>query len=328
MNGTKQTARKYGNRVLNCSHLQPVHFQFVMLLLPVEYKFDVSSSLFIVIGLGPFLNHIFHLSQRPTMGPLSFLLLLGGALFAAASPAPPSTPDPAPDCALVDCASGLECVIVNNTAACVPPRRGPQCGPNRCPLGETCCNPSCGICTPPGKGCIKLFCQSAEEEEPSQEPSLPLGTKCGPNVCASDEQCCNESCGYCRKPGKACTKEFCLNPSKQGPKCGPTQCAAGETCCNDSCGYCTKPGQACTMELCASGPRCGPNQCAYGEVCCNESCGYCRSPGQGCTKERCLTGEKCGDKTCADGEKCCDPFCGTCVREGWGCGAGCPRTTK
>ena len=322
----------------------------------------MSSSLFVVIGVGPFLNQVFSSFERTAMGPLSFLLLLGGALLAAASPAPTANPDPAPDCALIDCASGLKCVMVNNTAACIPPRQGPQCGPNRCALGETCCNPSCGMCTPPGKGCIKLFRQSVEEQEPSKEPNLQLGTKCGPNVCASDEHCCNESCGYCRKPGTACTEEFCINPPQQGPKCGPTQCAAGEACCNESCGYCTKPGQkctkefcaggptcgpkqcafgefccndscgyckkpgqTCTMELCVNGPRCGPNQCAYGEVCCNESCGYCRTPGQGCTKERCLIGEKCGDKTCSVGEKCCDPFCGTCVKEGWGCGAGCPR---
>ncbi|KAK3361739.1 hypothetical protein B0T24DRAFT_538828 [Lasiosphaeria ovina] len=181
------------------------------------------------------------------MGPLSFLLL-GGALLAAASPAPAQTSDPVPDCATVDCAGSLECVIVNNTAACVPRSQGPQCGPNRCPLGETCCNPSCGICTPPGKGCIKLLCRPEDEQDPPA-PKPSRGPKCGPVQCAGGETCCNESCGYCRKPGQGCTKEFCAS----GPKCGRKQCAVGEVCCNESCEYCREPGRACTMEFCLAG---------------------------------------------------------------------------
>ncbi|KAK4213209.1 hypothetical protein QBC37DRAFT_286467 [Rhypophila decipiens] len=171
------------------------------------------------------------------------VLLLSGVHLIAASPALSTSPVRA-DCALVDCASGLECVVIKNAASCVKPGTlGPQCGSNpnsRCPLGETCCNPSCGICTPPGKGCIKLLCQ---------EPKPPQGPKCGPTQCAVGETCCNESCGYCAKPGgKGCTKEYCLS----GPKCGSTRCAFDETCCKHSCGYCTKPGEACTEEFCMS----------------------------------------------------------------------------
>lgn len=261
------------------------------------------------------------------------LLLLGGALLATASPAP-QTSDPYPDCALVDCISGLTCTIINNVAACVAPgtRQGPQCGynpQNRCPAGETCCNPSCGICTPPGKGCIKLLCQRPPKPV---DPVPPLGTRCGPNVCASDQYCCNESCGYCREPGKACTEEFCLAPKPQpiqeGPKCGPAICAADEYCCNSSCGYCRKPGKGCTRELCVDvpvppkdGPKCGPTVCAADETCCNESCGYCTEPGsgKGCTKEYCLSGPKCGTNRCAYGEECCNDSCGYCVKPGQGC---------
>ena len=36
---------------------------------------------------------------------------------------------------------------------------GVLCGPNRCAVGELCCNQSCGICTPPGGACIELFCE-------------------------------------------------------------------------------------------------------------------------------------------------------------------------
>lgn len=230
-------------------------------------------------------------------------LLLGGlALLAAGSPAPNPSTAPFADCAVVDCASGLECVIINNVASCVAPgsRQGPQCGynpQNRCPAGETCCNPSCGICTPPGKGCIKLLCQP-----PKPEPTpTPIQRQCGANICAADEVCCNESCGYCRKRNEPCTLELCLTPKppvvspkppQQGPKCGPNVCAVGETCCNESCGYCTKPGsdKGCTEELCLLGPSCGRGtmRCAYGEECCNDSCGICTKPGMGCTMKYCL----------------------------------------
>lgn len=200
-------------------------------------------------------------TRKPTMAPrfrlvLHVYFLVLAASFVTATPSLPlsalqtraEAPQPEPDCALVDCADGRECVIINKTAACIPirrppdtPRPGPQCGTKRCPRGQECCNPSCGICTAPGKGCIKLLCRPEPESE---------GPRCGPNVCARGEYCCNESCGYCRKPGQACTEEFCM----RGPKCGPTQCVVGEVCCNDSCGYCRKPEEPCTVEYCL-GPR-------------------------------------------------------------------------
>lgn len=32
------------------------------------------------------------------------------------------------------------------------------CGDAICPAGEVCCNASCGICVPPGYGCIQIAC--------------------------------------------------------------------------------------------------------------------------------------------------------------------------
>ncbi len=32
------------------------------------------------------------------------------------------------------------------------------CGPTECPLGETCCSPSCGLCVPEGSACIERAC--------------------------------------------------------------------------------------------------------------------------------------------------------------------------
>ncbi len=45
---------------------------------------------------------------------------------------------------------------------------GEPCGPKTCPAGEVCCNPSCGICTPPGGFCTQNLCgdTSAVAREP------------------------------------------------------------------------------------------------------------------------------------------------------------------
>ncbi|KAK0614512.1 hypothetical protein B0T14DRAFT_486803 [Immersiella caudata] len=223
------------------------------------------------------------------MTPLSRLLLQAALLLSAALvTATPSsklptrqntvaeTP-PRADCALVDCADRHKCVIINNIANCIPndekPDARPLCGKTRCPLGQECCNPSCGICTPPGRGCIKLLCR--DDPPPKEEP--PKRVECGHNLCAAGEICCNESCGYCRKPGELCTEEFCLT----GPQCGPNRCPRGETCCNESCGYCTGPGARCTKEACL-GPKCGDVFCKVGEKCCDAYCGMCAKDGMGC----------------------------------------------
>lgn len=74
-------------------------------------------------------------------------------------------------CVNVRCASGTHCEMVevqcirapcNPVPQCTPhvpsPESGASCGQNTCAAGQECCNQSCGICTDPGKGCIKLFC--------------------------------------------------------------------------------------------------------------------------------------------------------------------------
>jgi|GEM_PF-6631581 len=63
---------------------------------------------------------------------------------------------------------------------------GEPCGPVTCPVQEKCCNQSCGICTPPGGGCIQLFCT------------------CGLTNCAPGQICCNDILGICTYPGEFC----------------------------------------------------------------------------------------------------------------------------
>jgi len=77
-------------------------------------------------------------------------------------------------CANVRCAAGTHCEMVQVVcvrAPCDPqpqckadpsPAPGASCGKNTCAPGQTCCNASCGICTEPGKGCIKMFCADGQ----------------------------------------------------------------------------------------------------------------------------------------------------------------------
>jgi hypothetical protein len=41
---------------------------------------------------------------------------------------------------------------------CVP-EEAVTCGPTLCPVGQVCCNASCGICTEPEGSCIQIACE-------------------------------------------------------------------------------------------------------------------------------------------------------------------------
>jgi len=78
-------------------------------------------------------------------------------------------------CANVRCMAGTHCEMVQ--VQCVrapcdpvpeckpdvaPQAAGTACGKNTCAAGQVCCNDSCGICTEPGKGCIKMLCRDGQ----------------------------------------------------------------------------------------------------------------------------------------------------------------------
>lgn len=79
-------------------------------------------------------------------------------------------------CANVRCAAGTHCEMVQvecvkapchpvpECRADVAPAAGAEltCGKSTCAPGQTCCNASCGICTDPGKGCIKMLCPDGQ----------------------------------------------------------------------------------------------------------------------------------------------------------------------
>ena len=55
------------------------------------------------------------------------------------------------------CIEGYHWDSSPSVCGCVPD--GEPCGPVTCAAGLVCCNESCGICTEPGGGCIKIFCE-------------------------------------------------------------------------------------------------------------------------------------------------------------------------
>ncbi len=62
-------------------------------------------------------------------------------------------------CAFTLCPINTSCEVENGEAVCTPIGGGETCGDVTCAEGQVCCNPSCGICTPPDGACIQLFCE-------------------------------------------------------------------------------------------------------------------------------------------------------------------------
>jgi hypothetical protein len=60
---------------------------------------------------------------------------------------------------IADCSNGTTWDPSPSVCACVP-SQGAKCGSTTCPSGQVCCNASCGICTPPGNGCIQIACDN------------------------------------------------------------------------------------------------------------------------------------------------------------------------
>ncbi|KAH6679986.1 hypothetical protein F5X68DRAFT_234502 [Plectosphaerella plurivora] len=109
-----------------------------------------------------------------------------------------AVPDDINPCAAVLCLINTTCVVIDGEAQCVdftavptvitaeptiftsepipeptsasvstslptiPGPGGVQCGKNVCDAGQICCNPSCGICTPPDGACIMIFCPDGQ----------------------------------------------------------------------------------------------------------------------------------------------------------------------
>jgi hypothetical protein len=76
------------------------------------------------------------------------------------------------------------------------PPPGLACGHNTCSVGEVCCNPSCGICSPLGSPCDDRACEPAITQ--------PFSEVCGMATCNIGEICCDARCGACVGVGEDC----------------------------------------------------------------------------------------------------------------------------
>lgn len=65
-----------------------------------------------------------------------------------------------------------------------------QCGPVTCGVGTSCCNASCGICTPPGVGCPAIACDDAG-------PGPRVCGGLGGGSCNANEYCDYPDGSYC-----------------------------------------------------------------------------------------------------------------------------------
>ena len=73
------------------------------------------------------------------------------------------------------------------------------CGPTKCPVGEVCCNPSCGVCTPPGGGCAGIVCDAPKYHY-----------TCGQRICNPNQP---------RDGGPSTQYPPCTNEQKEGASC-------------------------------------------------------------------------------------------------------------
>jgi hypothetical protein len=226
---------------------------------------------------------------------------------------------------------------------------GDQCGNTTCRSDESCCNPSCSICTKDGTGCHKRIC---------------LGTKqCGKNVCGDDEECCNPSCGICTKKGDACNTLACVDPECTDdsgcpqPPCLPPidgidsycpvpKCVDGKCVVDPPADYCENTSQ-CPSVACDPPEDGSPSVCPISK-CIDNKCQLvpppepgmcydvddcpvpsCPAPPDGmpfscpfpkcvdkiCVYEKPSDPQKCGIATCTSDEYCCNESCGICLNK-------------
>lgn len=126
---------------------------------------------------------------------------------------------------------------------------GEACGQSMCAMGEFCCNPSCGICAPPGGGCIELACAPCGHGVCETGGALDAGCdQCVGKLCDQDPFCCEtawdtlcvdqaaELCGSCHAPDpEDCEHDECEPGDPLDPGCSDCAslvCAVDDYCCS------------------------------------------------------------------------------------------------
>src|SRR2546423_832122 len=97
------------------------------------------------------------------------------------------------------------------------------CGPTTCAAGTVCCNASCGICTPPGNGCIQIACVP-DVTDPCATVRCKAGTHCDAGACVADptKVFCGGFAGIQCPDGSACVDDPSdgCDPNAGGADCG------------------------------------------------------------------------------------------------------------
>ncbi|KAL8377196.1 hypothetical protein RB595_008057 [Gaeumannomyces hyphopodioides] len=130
-----------------------------------------------------------------------------------------------------------------------------QCGLAVCATGDTCCNPTCSMCTKPGAGCTQQDCGHLR---PGYSPGLPpprpsATTTAAPGLVTET---------ITTVPTFPTTLPPLPFPGGGGDglvTCGKNKCAKGNYCCNHSCGICAPPDGACIQLFCVDGKLPGSN---------------------------------------------------------------------
>lgn len=166
-----------------------------------------------------------------------------------------------------------------------------------CDRGETCLNPSTGVCCSEGLvPCANhSCCQPTDTCIPSDGTCCPAGQVVCSNVCCKPGELCKE--GICCPKDQIICANVCCGPKEKcvSGKCCPTELACGNVCC-DELTRCVNPGTG----LCCSfaSETCGTRCCPPGERCIQGQC--------------CPSNQLCGGTCCPPGFPCQDPVKGIC----------------
>jgi hypothetical protein len=207
-------------------------------------------------------------------------------------------PDDVYGCELIDCRPGYTCVEdAAGNGSCVAEGTGVACGSNTCAAGEVCCNASCGICTPPDGACIQIACEP--------EPTCDLACEKGSHCELVDVVCVTTPCN----PVPECVADECTGPI--------IDCAAPPPGCHYEGGGCVAGSWTCGTLECGAG--CELLDCAPGFACIEDELGNgeCVPDGaSSCAATLCPVNTYCDD---ISGRAECLPL-PSCdgVRCGWG----------
>lgn len=205
-------------------------------------------------------------------------------------------------CCPVGCGE-VACCFGGDT--CLDPSRGVCCPPNTAPChNRSCCQPS-DTCMADGSCCPQSQIVCGNTCCPPGDASNPM--RCKNGICCPEKQ--NECFGVCCDLGGVCVNNTCCNPPNH--ICGGGCCPPLNACCNNVC--CPGAEDKCINVACCPKERvCGSACCAAGQVC-DQPTGSCKTMTCNSGTVTCIptyaNGSSASPICCAPGIKCCPGKC-------------------